>query len=86
MEGKTTMSTIRVEIPEEQVVSLVEQLSASAKHEVLKRLITDYDQWNGIVDTAEERMRLLCAERGLDWDRLDENQRLQLIDTLLHEA
>lgn len=80
------MSTVRVEIPEEQVVSMVDQLSASAKHEVLKRLIADYDQWNGMVDAAEQRMRLLCAERGLDWDYLDENQRLQLIDTLLHEA
>ena len=79
------MSTVTVEIPEQQVVSMVEQLSISAKHEILRRLIADYDQWNTIVDAAEERMRTLCTKRGLDWDRLDESQRLQLIDNLLHD-
>lgn len=81
-----TMSMISVEIPEQQIVSMVEQLSASAKHEILKRLIADYDQWTNLVEAGEERMRLLCAERKLDWDLLDEDQRLQLIDTILHEA
>ncbi len=80
------MSMITVEIPEQQVISMVEQLSVSAKHEVLKRLIADYDQWNSMVDSAEQRMHILSAERGLDWDSIDENQRFQLIDTLLHEA
>ena len=64
---------------------MVEQLSISAKHEILRRLIADYDQWNTIVDAAEERMRTLCTKRGLDWERLDESQRLQLIDNLLHD-
>lgn len=84
--GMMTMTTITVEIPEQQVVSMVEQLSTPAKHEILKRLVADYDQWNVMVDAAEERMRALCIQRGLDWDSLDENQRFQLIDTLLHEA
>ena len=79
------MSMVKVEVPEQQIVSMVEQLSASAKHEILKRLIADYDQWNALVDAGEEGMRALCAERGLDWDSLDEGQRLQLIDTILHE-
>lgn len=79
------MTTITVEIPEQQVVSMVEQLSTSAKHEILKRLVADYDQWNTMVDAAEQRMRALCAQRGLDWDLLGESQRLQLIDTLLHD-
>ena len=79
------MSTVTVEILEQQVVSMVEQLSISAKHEILRRLIADYDQWNTIVDAAEERMRTLCTKRGLDWERLDESQRLQLIDNLLHD-
>lgn len=64
----------------------MEQLSAAAKHEILKRLIADYEQWNALVDAGEDRMRVLSAERGLDWDSLSEDQRLQLIDTILHEA
>lgn len=80
-----TVSMVTVEIPEQQVVSMVEQLSTAAKHEILKRLILDYDHWNAIVDAGDERMRALCAERGLDWDSLDEAQRLELIDAMLHE-
>ena len=79
-------SMVKVEIPEQQIVSMVEQLSPSAKHEILRRLIVDYDQWNVLVDAGEDRMRVLSAERGLDWDSLDEGQRLHLIDTILHEA
>jgi hypothetical protein len=34
---------------------------------------------------AEERIRALCARRGLDWDALDEEKRETLIDELIHE-
>jgi hypothetical protein len=40
----------------------------------------------------EERMRLgeahlrrSCAERGLDWDRMSEDERETFVDGLLHE-
>ena len=47
---------VTVEIPEQQVVSMVEQLSSAAEHEILKRLILDYDDWNAIVDAGDERI------------------------------
>jgi hypothetical protein len=78
-------STVSVELPEYQIISIVEQLSSAAKQEILKRLILDYDQWNAMVDVGEQRMRELAAERGLDWESLDEDARHTLIDTILHE-
>lgn len=79
-------ATVKVEISEQQIVEMVDQLSLSAKQEILKRLIISYEQWEAITDAAAVRMRQLCAERGIDWDRLSEEERLALIDTLLHEA
>jgi hypothetical protein len=34
---------------------------------------------------GEERLRLLFAERGLNWDDMTEEQREEFVDMLLHE-
>jgi hypothetical protein len=31
------------------------------------------------------QLRRACAERGLDWDRLSEDERESFVDGLLHE-
>lgn len=80
------LAMVKVEIPEQQIVEMVNQLSSAAKQEILKRLIVGYDQWEAMTDAAEVRMRRLCAERGIAWDSLSEEERLTLIDTLLHES
>ena len=80
------MSTITLEIPESQVVAWVQQLSPVAKRAVLKALIPEMEQFEALVDYGSQRIRDLCAERGLDWDILSEEERHQLIDTLLHQA
>lgn len=79
------MGTVTVELSEDQVVHLVEQLSPSARESVLKRLIAGYDRWETMVDTGSARMRQLCTARGIDWDRLTEDERLALVDKMLHE-
>jgi hypothetical protein len=80
------MRTVTVELSEDQVVRLFEQLSPASQLAVLKRLILDFDRWEALFDNGAARMRRLCEERGLDWDRLTEEDRLQLVDTILHEA
>lgn len=79
------MNTVTVELSEDQVVRLVEQLSPTARESVLKRLILGQDRWDAMLDYGAAQMRSLCAERGIDWDRLTEEERLNLIDTILHE-
>jgi hypothetical protein len=34
---------------------------------------------------GEAQLRRRCAERGLDWDRLSEDEREEFVDRLLHE-
>jgi hypothetical protein len=39
-----------------------------------------------LVDYGEQRMRELCAVRGVNWDLLVEDERERLVDAWLHEA
>ena len=80
------MGVITLEIPETQLVEWVRQLPPAAKQSVLKALIPQLDELDILVDQGNQRMRALCAERGLDWDELTEDERERLIDDLLHEA
>ncbi len=79
------MRTVTVELSEDQVVQLVEQLSPTARESVLKRLILGQERWDAMLDYGAARMRSVSAERGIDWDNLTEEDRLTLIDTILHE-
>jgi len=37
------------------------------------------------MEYAEEQLRRACTERGLDWDKMSEDQREALVDDLVHE-
>jgi hypothetical protein len=80
------MQTVMLEVSEAQIVRWVRQLSPAAKRNVLKILVPRLDEVESLVDYGEQQVRELSARRGLNWDRLSEDQREQLIDTLLHEA
>ena len=80
------MGTITLEIPESQVIEWVRQLSPKAKRLALKALISRLDELETLVDYGTQRMRSLCAERGLEWDNLTEDERQRLVDELLHET
>lgn len=78
------MGRVTLEISESQVVEWVRQISPTARQEVLRALIPRLDAFESLVDYGSRRMRALCAERGLDWDSLAEDERERLIDELLH--
>jgi len=80
------MQTVMLEVPEAQIVRWVRQLSPAAKRSVLKILVPRLDEVESLVDYGEQQVHELSARRGLNWDRLTEDQREQLIDTMLHEA
>jgi len=80
------MGTITLQVPESQVIQWVHQLSPTGKQAVLKSLIPDMDEWENVVEYGEQRMRELCALRGLSWDSLSDDERQRLVDQLLHEA
>lgn len=80
------MGVVTLEIPENQVVEWIHQLSPTAREAALRALIPNLDDLESLVSYGGERVRALCADRGLDWDSLREDERQQLVDELLHEA
>jgi len=78
------MSTL--ELSDEQVISLVRGLPAERKRAALLALAQEAQA--GREDRlrwAEAQLRRASAKRGLDWDRLPEDERESFVDALLHE-
>lgn len=75
----------KIEVPEEQILQSLEQLSPSARKEALKRLLPAPEFLQRAVSRNRSRIETLARQRGLDWDSLTEQQRESLIDEILHE-
>jgi hypothetical protein len=75
-----------VELTTEQVIKLVRQLSPEDKRQVLVVLADETPlQRDRRMALAEQRLRSLCAERGLDWEAMSEDEREALVNDLVHE-
>lgn len=73
-----------LELTDEQVVSLVRQLPAARKREALLALAQESQaRRDERLRFGEAQLRGLCAERGLDWDKLTEDEREQFVNRLL---
>ena len=70
----------------EQVVELIKQLPVEDKRAILETLTADRETWwETTVTEGEQQLRRLCAERGRDWDRMNEEEREAFVDDLIHE-
>jgi hypothetical protein len=78
------MPTMQLNV--EQIIELVKQLPPEGKQQVLNVLSAERDAWwEKTLTQGEQQMRRLCAERGLDWDSMSEEEREIFVDDLLHE-
>jgi len=77
-------STIALPVSERQVIALAKQLTPKSKQTLLQNLIPEMDALDRLVDYGDRRIRAICASRNLDWDMLAEDERMQLLDELLH--
>ena len=75
---------VTLTVPESQVVEWVRQLTPAVKRDILRALIPALDDYETLVSYGSERARAVASRRGLDWDRLNEHQREQLVDEILH--
>lgn len=74
------------ELSDSQLIDLVKQLPPERKRNVLLALASDAQaRRDERLQMAEDRMRALCAHRGLNWDSLAEAEREDLVDDLIHE-
>jgi hypothetical protein len=80
------MAEVMLALRETQVLELASQLSPEGKRALLRVLIPDVAQFEGLVNYGDARIRALCKRKGIDWDSLTEEQRERLIDDLLHET
>lgn len=77
---------VTLKLSNEQVVDLIKQLPAADKKAVLEALGSDSNLWWEIrLTQGEEQLRQLSSQRGLNWDKMTEEEREQFIDSLLHE-
>ena len=75
-----------VELTDEQVLSLVRQLPPVRQRAALLALAAGAAERRAErMEYAETQLRRICAERGLDWDKLSEDEREAFIDDLVHE-
>ncbi len=79
-----TMSVL--ELSDEQVISLVRQLPAARRRTALLALAQDSQgRRDERLRLGESQLRQACVERGLNWDRLSEDEREAFVNDLLHE-
>ncbi|KAB8317682.1 hypothetical protein SD81_020680 [Tolypothrix campylonemoides VB511288] len=75
-----------LELTVEQIIELVKQLPPQDKYAVLHAIKTEQNAWwEERVTRGEQEMRRITAERGLDWDKMSEEEREAFVDDLMHE-
>lgn len=75
-----------VDFTTDQIVDLVLRLPSDQKKEVLIALASDSEtRREERMEFGEAQLRRLCAARGLDWDRMSEDEREVFANKLIHE-
>ena len=73
-------------LSDQQIVDLVKQLPPISKQTVLDALIVERELWwDMTLVKSEEKLRKLANQRGLDWNKMPEDQRENFVDDLMHE-
>ena len=78
-------ATILLPIEETQVIGLARQLTQSGRRALLRALIPGMDDYDRLMEFGNQRIHAIAQKRGLDWDALSEEERMQMIDDILHE-
>lgn len=70
----------------DQVVTLFRQLPPETRHDALVALAQDSTADRAAAQRkAAAKLRAQATARGLDWDKLSEDERERLVDDWLHE-
>lgn len=52
---------------------------------LLQNLISGMDALDRLVDYGDQRIRAICVNRDIDWEGLSEDERMRLLDEMIHE-
>ena len=75
---------VTLTVPEPQVMDLGTATHADGQEASLRALVPMLDDYEALVTYGKERIRAVAAPPGVDWNSLNERQREQLIDDMLH--
>jgi hypothetical protein len=75
-----------LELSKEQVVELIKQLPPDQRRDAFLTLAEGAAQRREErMQFAEAQLRRVAGERGLDWDKMSEEEREAFVDDLMHE-
>lgn len=73
-------------LTDDQVMELITQLPPERKRAALYNLARGVQlQREKRMEYGESQIRKICAQRGLNWEDMNEEARETFIDTLIHE-
>jgi len=75
-----------LQLTPQQVIGLVEQLSAQERESLLQLLLTkDWSRWVELSPIGKAGARSAAARHRLDWDTMTPLQQEEFVDDLAHE-
>ena len=77
---------LTIKLTTEQVIDFIQQIPPEEKLVVLTTLAEQaHTEHAEQIKYGEIKIRKLCAARGLDWDAMTEEERINFIDDIVHE-
>lgn len=77
---------LTIKLTTEQVIDFIQQIPPEEKFTVLTTLAEQaHADHAEQIKYGEKKMRQICAARGLDWDAMTEEERINFIDDIVHE-
>ena len=77
---------LTIKLTTEQVIDFIQQIPSEEKIAVLTTLAEQaHADHAEQIRYGEAKVRKICAARGLDWDAMTEEERIDFIDDLVHE-
>ena len=76
---------LTVELTTDQIVSFVQQMPPEERQALLTIAEEAAANRASRMARPEDKLRQLCAARGLNWDTMTEDEREELVDSLIHE-
>ncbi|GBF81696.1 hypothetical protein [Aphanothece sacrum] len=73
-------------LTDQQVIELVKQLPFENKYSLLLELAQEASKKRQErMDYAQQQLKQLCQEKGLNWEEMIEEEKESFVDDLVHE-
>jgi len=73
------------QLSDKQIIDAVSKLSPQARRKVLRKLIGGLEDLDRMIDQNQAKFQKFFKKRGIDFKSLNDEQREELIDKILHE-